>query len=115
MIKILDCRGSRYFSKINKFLTKRKLTSNANKNLVDKIVKDIKRNGDKGLIKYEKKYSKNKEIIVDSKKISKKIKLLDLKVKRAIDFSLRRIFKFHSRQKVQNIFYKDNLKNKLYY
>ena len=47
MIKILECKGIKYFSKINKFLTKRKLTSKTNKNLVEKIVKDIKKNGDK--------------------------------------------------------------------
>ena len=115
MIKIIDCKGIKSFSKVSKLLAKRKLSSTANKNLVDKILKDIKRNGDKGLIKYEKKYSKNREIIVNNKKISKDIKLLDPKVKRAIDFSLRRIFNFHSRQKVQNIFYKDKLNNKLYY
>ena len=115
MIKILDCKGSNYFSKISKLLTNRKSQSKVNKNLVDKIVWDVMKNGDKALIKYEKKYSKNREIIVNNKKISKAIKLLDPKVKRAIDFSFRRIFNFHSKQKVQNIFYKDKLKNKLYY
>ncbi len=115
MIQILDCKGIKYFSKIRKLLAKRKLVSGNNKSLVEKIVKDIKKNGDRGLIKYEKKFSKNREIIVNNKKILKNIKLLDPKVKRAIDFSLKRIFNFHSRQKVKNIFYKDKLKNKLYY
>ena len=65
MIKLLDCKKKKYFSKINKLLLKRKLVSSANKNLVDKIIQDIKKKGDKELIKYEKKYSKNKEIFIN--------------------------------------------------
>ena len=49
------------------------------------------------------------------KKITKSIKSLDPKIKKAIDFAFNRIYKFHSKQKVQNISYKDNLNNKLYY
>ena len=115
MIKILDCKNKKYFSKINKFLLKRKLVSSANQNLVDKIIQDIKKKGDKELIKYEKKYSKNREIFTNNKKILKSVKLLDPKVKKAIDYSIKRIFNFHKRQKIQNIFYKDKLRNKLYY
>ena len=74
MIQILDCKGIKYFSKIRKLLAKRKLVSGNNKSLVEKIVKDIKKNGDRGLIKYEKKFSKNREIIVNNKKILKNIK-----------------------------------------
>ena len=115
MIKLLDCKKKKYFSKINKLLLKRKLVSSANQNLVDKIIQDIKKKGDKELIKYEKKYSKNREIFTNNKKILKSVKLLDPKVKKAIDYSIKRIFNFHKRQKIQNIFYKDKLRNKLYY
>ena len=36
-------------------------------------------------------------------------------VKKSIDLAYNRIFKFHSKQKVKNIFYKDKLQNKLSY
>ena len=115
MIKILNCRKKNYHTELNKLLNKRKSGIKINSNVVKNIIKDVKKNGDKALIKYEMKYAKNNEIIPHKKKITKSIKSLDLKIKKAIDFSYNRILKFHSKQKVQNISYKDNLNNKLYY
>ena len=115
MIKILNCKNKNYVSKLSKLLTKRKSKDIISKNIVERIIRDVKKNGDNAIIKYEKKYSKNNEIIANKKKITKTIKLLDPKIKKAIDFVFNRIYKFHSKQKFQNIFYKDNLNNKLYY
>ena len=115
MIKILNCKNKNYASKLSKLLTKRKSKDIISKNIVERIIRDVKKNGDNAIIKYEKKYSKNNEIIANKKKITKTIKLLDPKIKKAIDFVFNRIYKFHSKQKFQNIFYKDNLNNKLYY
>ena len=115
MIKILNCTQKNYQLKLNKLLSKRQIGVKFNENIVNKIISDVKKNGDKALIKYEKKYSKNTELASINKKITKSIKSLDPKIKKAIDFSYNRIFKFHSKQKVQNISYKDNLNNKLYY
>ena len=115
MIKILDCRNKSYFSKLSKLLIKRKNFNKVNKKVVEKIIRDVKKDGDKALIKYEKKYGNNNEIIVNKKKLSKSILSLDSKIKRAIDFSYNRIFTFHSKQRIQNVFYKDSLNNKLYY
>ena len=115
MIKILNCKNNNYVSKLSKLLIKRKSKDKISKNIVERIIRDVKKNGDKAIIKYEKKYSKNNEIIANKKKISKAIRLLDPKIKKAIDFASTRIYKFHSKQKFQNIFYKDNLNNKLYY
>jgi histidinol dehydrogenase len=74
------------------------------------IIKDVKKNGDKALLKYEKKFNKNKIIVPSSKQISKSIKSLDKKVKKAIDLAYNRIYKFHSLQKFKNISYTDKLK-----
>ena len=115
MIKILYCNNKNYISKLNKLLIKRKNYYKASGNIVSKIISDVKKHGDKAVLKYEKRYSKNKEIIANKKKISKSIKLLDSKIKRSIDFAYNRIYKFHSKQKVKNIFHKDRLFNKLYY
>ena len=115
MIKTLNCTQKNYQLKLNKLLSKRQIGVKFNENIVNKIISDVKKSGDKALIKYEKKYSKNTELASIKKKITKSIKSLDPKIKKAIDFSYNRIFKFHSKQKVQNISYKDNLNNKLYY
>ena len=83
--------------------------------LVKNIIKDVKKNGDKAILKYEKKFNQNSIIIPASKQISKSIKYLDKKVKQAIDLAYTRIYKFHSLQKFKNISYIDKLKNKLEY
>ena len=100
MIKILYCNNKNYVSKLSKLLIKRKNYDKTSKSVVSKIINDVKKHGDKAVLKYEKKYSKNNEIITNKKKISKNIKSLDSKIKRAIDFAYNRIYKFHSKQKV---------------
>jgi histidinol dehydrogenase len=86
-----------------------------NSSIVINIIRDIRKNGDKALIKYEKKFGKSSIIFSRPKEIQKQIKSLDKKVKKSIDLAYNRIFKFHSKQKVKNIFYKDKLQNKLSY
>jgi len=92
---------------------KRKVQSNSVS--VTGIIKDVKKNGDKALIKYEKRFNQNKIIVPTSNQISKSIKSLDKKVKNAIDIAYTRIHKFHSLQKFKNILYTDKLKNRLEY
>ncbi len=115
MIKILDCGKQNYIFRLNHFLKKRKKIDKKTKKIVQKIIGDVVKNGDKALIKYENKYNKNREIVFDKKKLFKNIKTLDLKVKKSIDIAFNRIYRFHSKQKFKNIFYKDNLNNKFYY
>ena len=62
MIKILDCRSLNYLSKLKIILEKRRLGSKINTNIVSKIVKDVKKNKQKALLKYEKKFSNNTKI-----------------------------------------------------
>ena len=49
-----------------------------------------------------------------NKKLDKTIKLLDPKIKKAIDFAYNRIFKFHLKQrlKLNDVLYKDSLNRK---
>ncbi len=115
MIKILNCLNKNYKIEIRKLIKKRQKGTILKNNIVKKIINDVKRNGDKALIKYERIYSNNNQINLNNKIILKKIKSLDAKVKKSIDIAYSRIFKFHSKQKVHNIFYKDNLDNKLEY
>ena len=115
MIKILDGKIKNFDATLDKLLSKRKNKVQLNSVSVTKIIKDIKKNGDKAVLKYEKRFNKNNIIIPSSKQIAKSIKSLDKKVKKAIDLAYNRIYKFHSLQKFKNISYTDKLQNKLEY
>ena len=115
MIKVFNFKKSNYTKKLALFLSKRTLGNNKEEKLVKSILSDIKKNGSKAVLKYEKKYSKNSQIKPSIKKINSSIKSLDRKVKDAIDYAYKRIYKFHSAQKIKNISYKDSLGNRLEY
>ena len=115
MIRIYNCNNKNYVKKILKFLNRRRYKKEADTKIVPQIIKDIKKNKKKALLKYEKRFSRNNSIKPSLIKIKDSIKSLDPKIKKAIDFSYKRIFKFHSLQKFKNILYKDKLNNKLEY
>ena len=115
MIKILDCKNLNYLSKLRSILEQRRSRNKVDTDIVTKIVKDIKRNKKKALLKYEKKLSNNSEIKISKEKFFNSIKQLDPKVKQAIDFAYNRILKFHKNQKLKNFRLKDNLNNILEY
>ena len=115
MIKILNCNNINYLKSLTKFLDNRRYKKELETKIVNNILKDIKKNRIKALLKYEKRFSNNNEIKLSPKKISKSIKSLDIRIKKAIDFAYQRIFKFHSLQKFKNIKYIDQYKNKLEY
>ena len=72
MIKILNCRKKNYHFELNKLLNKRLSGIKINSNVVKNIISDVRKNGDKALIKYEMRYAKNNEIISKKKKNNKK-------------------------------------------
>ena len=115
MIKVLNDKIKNFEAALDNLLSKRKNKVQLKLVSVTKIIKDVKKNGDKAILRYEKKFNKNNTIIPNSKLINKSIKSLDPKVKKAIDLSYNRIYKFHSLQKFKNISYVDKLQNKLEY
>ena len=117
-MKIINCSNKNYLKKLVSFLDVRRAEKNQNLKVIDKILKDVKKNKSKALLKYEMKFSKNKEINISKNKINKSIKSLDPKVKKAIDYAYLRIQKFHSKQikdYKKNLVYIDKFKNKLEY
>ena len=98
MIKILDSKSKNFEVTLDKLLSERKNKIQLSSVSVAKIIKDVKKNGDKAIIKYERKFNKNNIIIPSSKQINKSVVLLDKKVKKAIDLAYSRIYKFHSLQ-----------------
>ena len=114
-MKILNSNNKNFHKTLKSFLLQRKNKIQSNSVSVTNIIKDVKRNGDKAILKYEKKFNQNGIIKPTSKQISSSIKTLDKKVKKAIDIAYQRIYKFHSLQKFKNISYVDKFKNKLEY
>jgi len=115
MIKVLDSTKKNFNFYFDSIIKRRKNRTKNISSIVRKIIDDVKKNGDKALLKYEKRYNSNSSIIPNPKKIKKAIAKLDPKVKRAIDVATERIFKWHSLQKVKNINFTDKLGNNLKY
>ncbi len=118
MIKVINCKNKNYLEKLRLFLEKRKYAKSKNIKIVTRIIEDVKKNKIKALLKYEKKFSQNKEIRLKNDKINKSIKNLNPKVKKAIDYAYSRIHKFHSRQikEMKNkITYIDKFRNRIEY
>ena len=114
-MKILNSKSKNFDKLLDNLLLQRKKKIQSDSVSVTDIIKDVKKNGDKALLKYEKRFNQNNIIIPSTKQIKKSINSLDKKVKKAIDTAYNRIYKFHSLQKFKNISYTDKLKNKLEY
>ena len=114
-MKILNSKSKNFDKLLENLLLQRKKKIQSDSVSVTNIIKDVKKNGDKALLKYEKRFNQNNIIIPSSKQIKKSINSLDKKVKKAIDTAYNRIYKFHSLQKFKNISYIDKLNNKLEY
>ena len=86
-MKILNSNNRNFDKTLDNLLLQRKRKVQSNSVSVSSIIKDVKKNGDKALLKYEKKFNQNKIIVPTSNQISKSIKSLDKKVKHAIDLA----------------------------
>ena len=114
-MKVLDSSKKNFGKLLDNLLLQRKRKVQSSSVSVTNIIKDVKKNGDKALLKYEKKFNKNSIIEPSSNQIHKSIKSLNSIVKKSIDTAYNRIYKFHSLQKFKNISYTDKFKNKLEY
>ncbi|MEK9690683.1 MAG: histidinol dehydrogenase [Pelagibacteraceae bacterium] len=114
-MKELNSESKTFDKVLEKLLLSRKNKVQSNSVSVSGIIKDVKKNGDKAVLKYERKFNQNSVIVPTPHSIAKSIASLDKKVKKAIDLAYNRIYKFHSLQKFKNISYTDNLQNKLEY
>jgi histidinol dehydrogenase len=114
-MKSLNFKSKNFDKSLENLLNQRKKKLQSSSVSVTNIIRDVKKNGDKALLKYEKRFNKNNVIVPTAKQISNSIKSLDKKVKQAIDAAYNRIYKFHSLQKFKNISYTDKYKNKIDY
>jgi len=111
----LNIKQRNFDKLLDNFLLKRRKKLQSSSVSVSRIVNDVKKNGDKAVLKYELKFNKNNIIAPSVKQINNSIRSLDRKVKKAIDDAYDRIYKFHSLQKFKNISYKDRYNNKIDY
>jgi len=119
MLKNLKYNQKNSFRKLTTFLEKRNSIQKSQTLAVHRIILNVKKNGDKAVLSYEKKFSKIKtktnKIFFSSKEINRLSKKIDKKLKKAIDLAFNRIKKFHLKQKFLSFRFKDKFKNQLSY
>ena len=100
MLKILNINNRGSLKILEAFLEKRKLFQKSQTKAVSLILKNVKKNGDRAVLNYEKKFSKikksNNKISFSKKEINILSKKIDDKLKKSIDLAFNRIKKFHS-------------------
>ena len=119
MIKVFKYKNKNSLKTLKKFLDKRKSVQKNQTSIVSKIIKNVKKDGDKAVIKYEKKFSKvntkSNKILFSNKEINQILKKTESSLKKSIDLAFNRIKKFHSKQKFSSFTIKDKYKNILSY
>jgi len=119
MLKLLKLKKKNSLNILENILDKRKYTQKNNIFAVQQIISNVKKNGDKAVIKYEKKFSKIKthssRIIFSRQEINSIASQVDTKIKLSIDLAFNRIKKFHNKQKFSSFSLKDKYKNELSY
>ncbi len=119
MLKTLNYNKKNSFRTLETFLERRKSFQKNQTSTVSKIIQNVKRNGDKAVLGYEKKFSKIKlktnKIFFSNKEINIISERTDKKLKKAIDLAYNRIKKFHSMQRFSSFKFKDKYKNELSY
>ena len=119
MLKFFNANQKNFLKKLDIVLSVRKLQQKNQSSSVKKILYDVKKEGDKAVIKYEKKFSKIKLFPKNIKFSKNEIKMISKKIdknlKNSIDIAFKRIKQFHSKQKFSYFRYKDKYKNELSY
>ena len=119
MLKFLNFNQKNSLKKLESILNVRKSRQQNQSAIVKKILYNVKKNGDKAVIKYEKKFSniknKSKKLQFSKNEINSISKTIDKKLKKSIDTAFTRIKYFHSKQTYSAFKYRDKYKNELAY
>ena len=95
MIKFFNANKKDSLKKLESFLSLRKSRQRNQSSVVKKILLKVKKNGDKAVLSYEKKFSKIKtldsRLSFSKKEISTILKKIDKGVKKSIDLAFSRI------------------------
>ena len=68
-MKVISAKNKNFDQLLNNLLSKRKNKFRSDYTSVTNMIKDVRKNGDKALLKYEKRFNKNKTITPTSKKL----------------------------------------------
>ena len=86
--------------------------------IVQSIIKDIERNGDKALLKYVKKFENSKaqikDIVFSKKQLANAYQSLSLKDKRALKLAHQRIYFYHLKQIRKSYSFRDQEDSKFH-
>ena len=119
MLKVFKFDKKKSTRDLEKFLNKRKLVQKNTTSAVANIIKNVKKNGDRAVLNYEKKFSKIKtksnKVFFSNKELNLLVKKTDKKIKQAINLAYTRIKRFHSKQKYSSFKLKDKYKNEFSY
>ena len=119
MLKYFDANKKNSLKKLEFILESRKINQKTKTSAVRKILSDVKKLGDKAVIKYERKFSKIKsrssKIKFSNDEINKISKKINKNLKKSIDIAYTRIKNFHSKQKSLPFKFKDKFKNEFSY
>ena len=111
MVKIIKYNDSKFNSTLEKIIQSKRFGSEEVKLSVSRILKDIKKNKDKALFKYAKKFDNisnpEKELKVKNTEIRNAKLLCSKESLKALKIAAKRIEKFHSNQIPKNINYSD--------
>ena len=75
-MKILNSNNKSFDKVLDGLLLQRKKKVQSNSVSVSSIIKDVRKNGDKALVKYEKRFNQNTIIVPSQKQISNSIQSL---------------------------------------
>ncbi|MDC2987176.1 histidinol dehydrogenase [Candidatus Pelagibacter bacterium] len=119
MLKVLKYNKINSSEVLEVFLSRRKSMQKKEIVAVNKIIKNVKKNGDKAVLHYEKKFSKirksSNKVFFSNSEVNKISKKTDKKIKRAIDLAFKRIKEFHLKQKFSSFKFRDKYNNELSY
>ncbi len=115
MSKLLRLNKKNFRSLLNKITHNRNQIDIKTEFIVNKIIKDVMKNGDRALIKYEKRFNNNSNIIPTKDKIKRSISNLKPELKKAIKDTYNRITGWHKLQNKRDIYQKDKFGNRFQY
>jgi len=119
MLKFFNANKKNSLKELKRILNSRKIKQTKQSSDVKSIISNVKKNGDKAVINYEKKFSKIKtntnKIKFSKEEINKISKKVEKNLKNSIEIAYTRIKKFHSKQKTSSFKYKDKFNNELSY
>ena len=115
MSKLLRLNKKNFRSLLDKITHNRNQIDIKTEFIVNKIIKDVIKNGDRALIKYEKKFNNNSNIIPTNDKIKRSISNLKPELKKAIKDTYNRITSWHKLQNKRDIYQKDKFGNRFQY